>query len=181
MTRTVRILLASVFVLAVAPASPASALTSFPIGESAPGFAPSDWLGVGGPGQPAIPGPGFLRGRVTLVEFWTFACGNCRNVEPHVLAWRKKYGPRGLSIVGVHTPELATERVRSNVEHYVATHAIDWPVALDGEFATWRRWRQSAWPTVYLVDRHGIVRHARIGEGGYDVTERWIERLLAER
>ena len=161
-------------------AAPVGALPAFPIDRPAPGFAATEWLNAGGPGQPAAPTAATLRGRVTLVEFWTFGCGNCRNVEPRVLAWRKKFGARGLAVVGVHTPELSFERPRANVARYVRDHGIDWPVALDVESATWRRWNQGAWPTMYLVDRRGIVRYVRIGEGAYERTEAMIERLLAE-
>lgn len=176
----IRILSTLAALLVAAPVA-ARELPTFPIGRPAPGFAASDWLGAGGKGQPPVPTAASLRGRVTLVEFWTFACINCRHVEPHVRAWQREYGPRGLSVIGVHTPELPAERVRANVARYVGEHGIAWPVALDVDFATWRLWKQAAWPTLYLVDRRGIVRYARIGEGGYDETERWIEGLLDEQ
>jgi thiol-disulfide isomerase/thioredoxin len=121
-----------------------------------------------------------LRGRVVLVEFWTFACWNCKNVEPHLKRWHARYADDGLVTVAVHTPELDFERDREKVRRYVEERGIAYPVAIDEDFVTWKRFRNWAWPTVYLVDRAGRIRHVRVGEGGYDETEARIRALLAE-
>jgi thiol-disulfide isomerase/thioredoxin len=121
-----------------------------------------------------------LAGRVVLVEFWTFGCYNCRNVEPHVKEWHRRYAERGLVVIGVHTPELRDERNVDSVRRYVHEHEIPYPVVVDNDFATWNRYGNNAWPTLYLVDKHGLVRLVRIGEGGSTETERTIEALLAE-
>ncbi len=121
-----------------------------------------------------------LKGRVALVEFWTFGCYNCRNVEPHVQEWHRTYSPRGLVVVGVHTPETAYERDVENVARYVRDHNISYPVAIDGDFTTWERFGNTAWPAWYLIDKRGIVRYAHVGEGAYAETEQQIEMLLAE-
>jgi len=121
-----------------------------------------------------------LSGKVVLVEFWTFACYNCQNVEPHVKDWQRRYGERGLVVIGVHSPELRRERELENVRAYVREHAISYPVAVDNEFATWNRYGNQAWPALYLIDKRGRVRLVHVGEGRYEETERAIEELLAE-
>ena len=122
-----------------------------------------------------------LPGNVTLLEFWTLGCYNCRNVEPHVKEWHKKYSDRGLVVIGVHSPETPAERDVATVERYVREHGISYPVAVDGDFATWRRYGNSAWPAIYLIDRKGTIRLVQVGEGHYAETEREIETLLGER
>ena len=119
-----------------------------------------------------------LRGRVVLVEFWTFACWNCKNVEPYVKQWHEKYADDGLVIVAVHTPELSIERDLSNVRAYVDENGIDYPVAVDNDFSTWKAFGNWAWPTLYLIDKQGVIRHTKVGEGGYQDTEDQIRRLL---
>lgn len=121
-----------------------------------------------------------LRGRVLLVEFWTFACWNCKNVEPYVKAWHAKYAADGLTVIGVHTPELAHERSLANVRAYVKERGIAYPVLVDNGFATWRAYGNRYWPAMYLVDKRGRIRHVAIGEGRYDETEAKIRELLAE-
>ena len=121
-----------------------------------------------------------LSGKVVLVEFWTFACWNCRNVEPHVKDWQRRYGDRGLVVIGVHSPELPQERDLENVRTYVREHSISYPIAVDNEFATWKRYGNQAWPALYLIDKRGKVRLVHVGEGRYEETERAIEALLAE-
>lgn len=123
---------------------------------------------------------GALRGKVALVEFWTFACFNCQHVEPVLKRWHERYAERGLVIVGVHTPELPIEKDPERVAAYVREHGIHYPVAIDPSFATWERYDNRAWPALYLVDKRGIIRHVHVGEGGYDETEQRIEALLAE-
>jgi thiol-disulfide isomerase/thioredoxin len=121
-----------------------------------------------------------LTGKVTLLEFWTLGCYNCRNVEPHVKEWHKKYSERGLVVIGVHSPETPAERDVATVERYVREHGISYPVAIDGDFAMWRRYGNSAWPAIYLIDRRGNIRFVQVGEGRYAETEREIETLLGE-
>ena len=121
-----------------------------------------------------------LTGKVTLLEFWTLGCYNCRNVEPHVKEWHRKYSDRGLVVIGVHSPETLAERDVATVKRYVREHGISYPVAIDGDFATWRRYGNSAWPAIYLIDRQGKIRFSHVGEGRYAETEREIETLLGE-
>lgn len=121
-----------------------------------------------------------LRGKVVLVEFWTFACWNCQNVEPHVRAWHERYAARGLVVIGVHTPELDRERDLANVKQYLKEHRITWPVLVDNGFRTWRAYGNRYWPAFYLIDKQGRIRHQRFGEGGYEETEARIRELLAE-
>ena len=122
-----------------------------------------------------------LRGKVVLLEFWTFACWNCQHVEPEVKRWHATYADRGLTVIGVHTPELEEEKDPANVERYVREHGIAYPVAIDNEFATWDRYANRAWPALYLIDRRGQIRYVRVGEGAYEETQRQIEALLAEK
>jgi thiol-disulfide isomerase/thioredoxin len=122
-----------------------------------------------------------LHGKVVLVEFWTFACWNCRNVEPHVRAWHERYASRGLQVVAVHTPELEMERDVDNVRRYLKEHRIDYPVAVDNDFSIWRAFGVRAWPTILLIGRDGRLRYRHVGEGAYDATEAKIRELLAEK
>jgi thiol-disulfide isomerase/thioredoxin len=122
-----------------------------------------------------------LRGKVTLLEFWTLGCYNCRNVEPHVKEWQRKFSGQGLVVVGVHSPETLAERDVATVERYVREHGISYPVAIDADFATWRRYGNSAWPAIYLIDRRGKIRFVQVGEGRYAETEQEIETLLSEQ
>ncbi len=122
-----------------------------------------------------------LRGKVVLVEFWTFGCYNCRNVEPYVKAWHKKYASQGLVIIGVHAPEFSFERDVENVKRYIREYDIRYAVSIDNDFATWNRYGNRYWPAMYLIDKQGIIRYTRIGEGGYAQTEQQIQALLAER
>ena len=122
-----------------------------------------------------------LRGRVVLVEFWTFGCYNCQNVEPYVKSWHDKFKNRGLVVIGVHSPEFGHERVLKNVRSYIHEHNIQYAVAIDNEYKIWNSFQNHYWPAVYLIDKKGVIRHIRIGEGGYDETERAIVQLLAEQ
>ena len=122
-----------------------------------------------------------LRGRVVLVDFWTYSCVNCLRTLPHLKAWDAAYRDAGLTIVGVHSPEFAFERVADNVRSAVDRLGIRYPVALDNDFATWRAYSNQYWPAKYLVDRRGRVRFHHFGEGEYEETERRIRELLGER
>jgi len=122
-----------------------------------------------------------LRGKVVLVDFWTYTCINCLRTLPHVIGWYDRYRNDGLVVVGVHTPEFAFEAVPSNVGAAVKRLGVDYPVALDPEYATWNAYANRYWPAKYLIDRRGHVRYAHFGEGEYDKTEDAIRALLAER
>jgi cytochrome c biogenesis protein CcdA/thiol-disulfide isomerase/thioredoxin len=121
-----------------------------------------------------------LRGKVVVLDFWTYSCINCLRTLPHVKAWDEAYRDDGLVIVGVHTPEFAFEREPDNVRRAVRDHGIEYPVALDTDFGTWQAWQNRYWPAKYFVDRRGHVRYAHFGEGDYEESERVIRQLLAE-
>ncbi len=121
-----------------------------------------------------------LRGKVVLVDFWTFGCVNCQRALPYVRDWAKRYRDEGLVVVGVHAPEFAFERDRANVERAVRRMALDFPIAIDNDFAVWKAWDNQYWPTLYLVDAQGRVRWRHIGEGAYTETEQAIRELLGE-
>ena len=122
-----------------------------------------------------------LRGRVVLIEFWTFACYNCRNTLPTVRKWDTQYRQQGLTIIGVHTPELDYERNVENLRHEVAGFGIQYPVVTDNDYSTWKAYGVEAWPTLFLIDKQGRLRWMHVGEGGYDETEQVIRNLLAEQ
>lgn len=119
-----------------------------------------------------------LRGKVVLVEFWTFGCINCQHVQPYVTAWYDRYASAGLVVVGVHTPELSFERDLGNVQGAVAKADIRYPVAFDPAYATWNAYRNSYWPAFFFVDRSGRIRHTHVGEGDYEGSEQVIRELL---
>jgi thiol-disulfide isomerase/thioredoxin len=121
-----------------------------------------------------------LRGRVVLVEFWTFGCYNCRNTLPSVREWDTRYRDRGLTIVGVHTPEADTEYSLDKVRKEVPALGIEYPVVTDNDYQTWKAYGVEAWPTIVVVDKHGRVRWEHVGEGRYEDTEGVIKTLLAE-
>ena len=122
-----------------------------------------------------------LRGKVVIVDFWTYSCINCLRTLPHLKAWDQAYRRAGLVIVGVHAPEFAFERVSSNVRSAVKRLGIRYPVAQDNDFQTWRAYDNDYWPAKYLIDKTGRVRYTHFGEGAYGETESWIRRLLGEK
>jgi len=122
-----------------------------------------------------------LKGKVVLVEFWTFGCYNCRNVEPYVKQWHQKYGGQGFVVIGVHSPEFSHEQEIANVQRYIKEHDIRFAVPIDNDFSTWNRYGNRYWPAMYLIDKRGVIRHVRIGEGGYQETEQLIQSLLMEK
>lgn len=124
---------------------------------------------------------GALQGKVVMVEFWTFGCHNCRNVEPYVKSWYRKYRSKGLEIVAVHSPEFDHERNIDNVRTYVKEHSITYPVAIDNDFNIWRRFANRYWPAMYIVDKKGTVRYRFIGEGHYNQIEKVLRTLLEEK
>ena len=121
-----------------------------------------------------------LRGRVVLIDFWTYTCINCLRTLPHLRAWDARYRARGLTIVGVHTPEFAFERNAGNVQDAIARSQLRYPVVQDNDYATWNAWGNQYWPAKYLIDAKGRVRFVHFGEGEYDQTEAAIRTLLAE-
>ena len=122
-----------------------------------------------------------LRGKVVLIDFWTYSCVNCIRTLPYVNRWYETYRDAGLVVVGVHTPEFAFEHVPGNVEKAVSSFGIDYPVALDNDYGTWSAWGNRYWPAEYYIDRQGHVRYAHFGEGDYAETEEVIRTLLAEK
>ncbi len=121
-----------------------------------------------------------LRGKVVLVDFWTYTCINWLRTAPYVRAWAEKYKEQGLVIVGVHTPEFEFEKNLENVQREVRDMRITYPVAIDNDYAVWRAFSNNAWPAIYLIDAHGRVRYRHLGEEEYPQTERMIQQLLAE-
>jgi cytochrome c biogenesis protein CcdA/thiol-disulfide isomerase/thioredoxin len=121
-----------------------------------------------------------LRGRVVLIDFWTYTCINCLRTLPYLEAWDARYRRHGLTIVGVHSPEFPFERDAGNVAGAVRREGIHYPVAQDNALATWDAWGNQYWPAEYLIDARGQVRHAHFGEGEYDRTEMAIRALLRE-
>ena len=121
-----------------------------------------------------------LRGKVVLVDFWTYSCINCLRTLPHLKAWYAAYHPKGLVIIGVHTPEFAFEHVTSNVRAAVKRLGIAYPVMQDNRYKTWDNYANQYWPAEYLIDKQGHVRHTNFGEGEYDQTEALIRRLLGD-
>ena len=121
-----------------------------------------------------------LRGKVVLVNFWTYTCINSDRALPYVRAWSEKYRDKGLAVIGVHTPEFAFEKSADNVRRAVKDMRIDYPVAIDSDHAIWRAFKNDFWPALYFVDAKGRIRHHHLGEGEYDKSETTIQQLLAE-
>ena len=123
---------------------------------------------------------GDLRGKVVLVDFWTYTCINCIRTLPYVTAWYEKYKDNGFVVVGVHTPEFEFEKSQKNVEDAIRRFNIHYPVAQDNDYATWNNYHNRYWPAEYLIDANGVVRRVHFGEGEYEATEVAIQQLLAE-
>lgn len=119
-----------------------------------------------------------LRGKVVLIDFWTYSCINCQRSLPHVAAWYQAYQRDGFVVIGVHTPEFAFEHVVSNVAAQSAALGVKYPVAVDNDYATWNAYSNQYWPAEYLIDQTGVIRHVSFGEGGYADTEHLIRQLL---
>jgi thiol-disulfide isomerase/thioredoxin len=122
-----------------------------------------------------------LKGKVVLVDFWTYSCINCIRTIPYLNAWYEKYADEGLVIVGVHTPEFEFEKDYNNVKAAVEKFGIKYPVVQDNEKATWEAYENRYWPRKYLIDNEGYIRYDHIGEGAYAETEKVIQSLLTER
>jgi cytochrome c biogenesis protein CcdA/thiol-disulfide isomerase/thioredoxin len=121
-----------------------------------------------------------LKGKVVLVDFWTYSCINCLRSIPYVRAWADKYKDQGLVVIGVHAPEFAFEKNVGNVKQAVAKLKIDYPVAIDNDYAIWRAFNNEYWPADYFIDANGKIRHHFFGEGDYSESEKVIQQLLAE-
>jgi len=121
-----------------------------------------------------------LRGKVVLVDFWTYSCVNWHRTLPYVRGWAEKYKQQGLVVVGVHTPEFGFERDLDKIREASSQLQVGYPVAVDSNYAIWNAFGNSAWPALYLIDAQGRIRHRHFGEGDYDGSERMIQKLLAE-
>ncbi len=121
-----------------------------------------------------------LRGKVVLVDFWTYSCINCLRTLPYLKAWNEKYHDQGLVIIGVHAPEFTFEKDSNNVERAVRDLGITYPVAMDNQYAIWNAYKNEYWPAHYLIDAQGQIRHQHSGEGAYQETEQMIQTLLKE-
>jgi thiol-disulfide isomerase/thioredoxin len=156
-----------------AEATPAEA--ALPVEGSIPSLSGAvEWL------NSAPLTPAELKGKVVLVDFWTYSCINCLRSIPYVRAWADKYKDQGLVVIGVHAPEFAFEKNIGNVKQAVAKLKIDYPVALDNDYAIWRAFNNEYWPADYFIDAKGQIRHHFFGEGDYAESEKVIQQLLAK-
>ena len=121
-----------------------------------------------------------LRGKVVLVEFWTYTCINWLRTLPYVRAWAEKYKDQGLVVIGVHSPEFEFEKNVDNVRRAAKDMRVDYPIAIDSDYAIWRAFKNQYWPALYFVDAQGHIRHHQFGEGEYEQSEMIIQQLLAE-
>ena len=142
--------------------------------QAAPDFNGKRWL------NSASRSLADLKGKVVMVEFWTYGCYNCVNVEPYVKKWHGRYKDQGFEVIAVHSPEFSHEHKIDNVRSYVERKGIKYPVVIDNDFAIWRRYSNHYWPAMYLIDKQGRLRYRTIGEGRYRQTEAMIQLLLAE-
>jgi cytochrome c biogenesis protein CcdA/thiol-disulfide isomerase/thioredoxin len=156
-------------------AAEAPASNALPVEGSLPSLAGAvEWLN-----SPPLT-PEQLKGKVVLVDFWTYSCINCLRSIPYVRAWADKYKDQGLVVIGVHAPEFAFEKNIGNVKQAVAKLKIDYPVAIDNDYAIWRAFNNEYWPADYFIDAKGQIRHHFFGEGDYAESEKVIQQLLAE-
>jgi thiol-disulfide isomerase/thioredoxin len=121
-----------------------------------------------------------LRGKVVLVDFWTFTCINWLRTLPYLRAWADAYEPHGLVVIGVHTPEFGFEHEVDEVRRSAKDLGVEYPIAIDNDYAVWRAFANHYWPALYLVDAQGVIRHHEFGEGEYERSERIIQQLLAD-
>jgi cytochrome c biogenesis protein CcdA/thiol-disulfide isomerase/thioredoxin len=155
--------------------SPSQATAALPVEGALPPLSGAvKWLN-----SPPLTAEG-LRGKVVVIDFWTYSCINCLRAIPYVQAWAKKYRDQGLVVIGVHSPEFAFEKRIGNVEKAVADLKIDYPVAIDSDFAIWRAFFNQYWPAHYFIDPKGQIRYHHFGEGEYERSEEVIRQLLAE-
>lgn len=121
-----------------------------------------------------------LRGKVVVVDFWTFSCINWLRTLPHVRAWADKYGKQGLVVIGVHTPEFEFEKNLDDIRQAASDMKVAYPVAIDSDYGVWRAFKNEYWPALYIVDAQGRIRYHHFGEGDYEQSERVIQQLLSE-
>jgi len=121
-----------------------------------------------------------LRGKVVLVDFWTYSCINWLRTEPYVRAWAEKYKDDGLVVIGVHTPEFSFEKDVNNVKWAAEKYQVNYPIVIDSDYAIWRAFENNAWPALYFIDAAGRIRHHHFGEGDYEHSEEVIQELLVE-
>lgn len=121
-----------------------------------------------------------LKGRVVYIEFWTFGCYNCINTLPAIKGYDKKFRDKGLTVIGIETPEFDSERVLGNLTAAVKKQGIEYPVLTDNDSKNWENYGVNAWPTIVIIDKQGRIRYRHVGEGAYDTQEKVIETLLAE-
>jgi cytochrome c biogenesis protein CcdA/thiol-disulfide isomerase/thioredoxin len=163
---------------APAPVEGAGGRSSLPVLGKAPEFVDNQqWFNTPGDRPLTLPG---LRGRVVLVDFWTYSCINCLRTLPYLKAWDQRYRKDGLTIVGVHSPEFPFERDASNVAEAIERNGLRYPVAQDNDLATWNAYGNQYWPAEYFIDARGRVRFVHFGEGSYGEKEHVIRQLLAE-
>ncbi|MNT50487.1 Thiol-disulfide oxidoreductase YkuV [compost metagenome] len=121
-----------------------------------------------------------LRGKVVLVDFWTYSCINCINTLPYVRKWAEKYKDQGLTVIGVHTPEFPFEKDVGNVRDALKRFKLTYPIAVDNDYKIWRAFQNNYWPALYFIDANGRIRHYHVGEGDYEQSEQIIQSLLKE-
>jgi thiol-disulfide isomerase/thioredoxin len=153
---------------------PVEAKPNSPRGPIAPEIVSDTWL------NSAPLSAGDLRGKVVVVEFWTFDCINCRNTIPQVRSWYSKYHDQGLLVIGAHSPEFSYEHDVTNVKNAIKDLSIPYAVALDNGFKNWNAFRVWAWPTIFIIDKQGALRFTHVGEGAYAEAEQTIVGLLKE-
>jgi len=157
----------------------AQQMPSAPIKLPVEGESPSlggtiEWLN-----SPPLTAAG-LRGKVVVIDFWTYTCINWLRPLPYVRAWAEKYKNQGLVVIGVHTPEFPFEKNLDNVRRAAKDMKVDYPIAVDSNYAVWRAFKNEYWPALYIVDAQGHIRHHHFGEGEYEQSERVIQQLLSE-
>lgn len=150
-------------------------ISNLPKKGKAPEWDNATWIN-----SPALTLPQ-LQNKVVLVEFWTFDCYNCQNVQPSLKSLYSDYKDKGFEIVAMHDPEFDHEKKLENVQQAVKDKGLKYPVAIDNDFKTWNKYGVRAWPTMFLVDKQGYIRYSHIGEGAYDEIRAGVESLLQEQ
>jgi len=147
-------------------------------GKKAPEIIPGgSWINLPAGGPLTIAG---LKGKVVLIDFWTYSCINCQRTFPYLKNWHKKYQDKGLVIIGVHSPEFEFEKDLKNVKEAAKDFGLSYPIVQDNDFATWFAYENHYWPAKYIIDKDGYIRYSHFGEGAYDETEKVIQELLIE-
>ena len=177
-----KLLLAAIFAYAIgAPIAAFAEDKSVPTASQMPieGELPSLRAATAWLNSPPLTAAG-LRGKVVLIDVWTYTCINWLRSLPYVRAWAEKYKNQGLVVIGVHAPEFAFEKNIDNVRRAAKDMRVDYPIAIDNDYAIWRALKNEYWPALYFVDAQGHIRHHHFGEGEYDQSERVIQQLLSE-